>query len=84
VIDLGAKKKWKKKNLVQILKVGHLLVAFIGPMRSYSHFEQLGMHSGQYDIFTTFSWVKGQKWLVKCSNDWQWVLQAVNAGKKEK
>ena len=45
-IDLGAKKKLKKKNLVQILKVGHLLVAFIGPMRSYSHFEKLGTHSG--------------------------------------
>jgi hypothetical protein len=27
-IDLGVKKKLKKKNLVQMLTVGHLLVAF--------------------------------------------------------
>jgi hypothetical protein len=45
-INLGAKKKWKKKNLVQILKVGHSLVAFMRPIRSYSHFEKLGTHLG--------------------------------------
>ena len=45
-IDLGAKKKLKKKNLVQTLKVGHSLVAFMRPMGSYSHFEKLGTLSG--------------------------------------
>ena len=45
-IDLGVKKKLKKKNLVQILKVGHSLVAFMRPMGSYSHFEKSGTHSG--------------------------------------
>ena len=45
-IDPGAKKKLKKENLVQILKVGHSLVAFMRPMGSYSHFEKLGTLSG--------------------------------------
>ena len=41
-IDLGVKKKLKKKHLVQILKVGHSPVTFMRPMGSYSHFERLG------------------------------------------
>ena len=45
-IDLGVKKKLKKKNLVQILEVGHSLVAFMRPMGSYSHFEKSGTLSG--------------------------------------
>jgi hypothetical protein len=42
-IDLGEKKRLKKKNLVQMLSVGHLLVAFEW---DYSHLEILGTHSG--------------------------------------
>ena len=45
-IDLGAKKKLKKKILVQIPKVGHSLVAFMRPMGFYSHFKKLGTLSG--------------------------------------